>query len=506
VLDLLDALVDQSLVGVERDGGEPRYRLLTPVRGYAIERLDECAEADVIRQRHAAYFTSLAAAPDERDGDQLRWLELLESEHDNLNRALVWQLAHAPRDAARLAGRLWPYWYQRGYYAEARDWFEQTLSARAEMTVEERAANLLRLGEVAFLQCDYAVATGHLEAALSLIHASRNPRSAALALQRLGSIAREQARYDSARELHERSREIWESLGDRAGVATSQNYLGFVAWLSGDASAGLALCAEALAVFRTGADLSSSASTLINLGASALYAGELELAGGHLEQALALARRIGFQEGIAWALHELAIVARRQHRPFREAAPLLREALVVHRRLGDRWRTASVLEEIAVAVLVRTDPAAAVGVLGAAETLRAQLGAPIPPAEATDRDDALRRLRAKLSPTTFSARWTEGATRDLDLLVPEVVTALEAVTGAGAPTGRRELAPTLTSRELAVLELLTDGRTNPEIAAALFISTSTAGVHVSNILRKLGARRRVDAAGLAHQLGLLPIG
>jgi DNA-binding NarL/FixJ family response regulator len=55
-----------------------------------------------------------------------------------------------------------------------------------------------------------------------------------------------------------------------------------------------------------------------------------------------------------------------------------------------------------------------------------------------------------------------------------------------------------------VLELLTQGHTNREIAAALYISPSTAGVHVSNILRKLGAKRRVDAAGIAHKMGLLP--
>jgi predicted ATPase/DNA-binding CsgD family transcriptional regulator len=505
VLDLLGALVDQSLVVVERDGGEPRYRLLSAIRGYAIERLDECEEADVIRHRHAAFFTALAV-PEAPGGDQLRWLELLESEHDNLTRALVWQLAHAPGEAARLAGRLWPYWYRRGYYREARDWFEQTLAASTAMSAEERAETLLRLGEVAFLQCDYAVATGHLEAALALIDESREPRSTARALQSLGSIAREQARYDHACELHERSRAIWESLGDTAAVAASQNYLGFVAWLSGDAPGGLVLCAKALVAFRAAGDLSSAASTLINLGASALYADQLVSAGEHLDQGLVLARRIGFQEGIAWALHELAILGRRQRRGFRDAAPLLREALVVHRRLGDRWRTASVLEEIAITVLGRTDPAAAVGLLAAADTLRAQLGAPIPPAEAPDRDDALNRLRGKLSPSTFSARWAEGSTRDLDLLVPEVAAALEAVAAAGTATSSRpELAPTLTSRELAVLELLSEGRTNPEIAAALFISTSTAGVHVSNILRKLGARRRVDAAGLAHQLGLLAV-
>lgn len=329
---------------------------------------------------------------------------------------------------------------------------------------------------------------------------------AARALQRLGSIAREQGRYGSARELHERSRDLRESLDDSAGVAASDNFLGFVAWLSGDASRGVALCTRALVVFTAGGDLSSTASTLINLGASGLYAGELDAAAEHMERALALARRIGFQEGIAWALHELAIIGRYQHRAFRHAAPLLREALVVHRRLGDRWRTASVLEEIATSVLARTDPRAAVGVLGAAETLRVQLGTPVPHAERPDRDDTLERLRRKLGPATFSACWAEGVTRDLDLLVPEVATALEAVSGkTGRTSDLRQLAPTLTSRELAVLELLSEGRTNSEIAAALFISTSTAGVHVSNILRKLGARRRVDAAGLAHQLGLLSV-
>jgi hypothetical protein len=51
--------------------------------------------------------------------------------------------------------------------------------------------------------------------------------------------------------------------------------------------------------------------------------------------------------------------------------------------------------------------------------------------------------------------------------------------------------------------LLSRGQTNREIASSLYISPSTAGVHISNILRKLGAKRRVDAAGLAHSLGLL---
>jgi DNA-binding CsgD family transcriptional regulator len=60
----------------------------------------------------------------------------------------------------------------------------------------------------------------------------------------------------------------------------------------------------------------------------------------------------------------------------------------------------------------------------------------------------------------------------------------------------------LTPRELDVLLMLADGRSNPEIAKELFISPKTASVHVSNILAKLGASGRVEAATLVHRLGL----
>jgi DNA-binding CsgD family transcriptional regulator len=81
--------------------------------------------------------------------------------------------------------------------------------------------------------------------------------------------------------------------------------------------------------------------------------------------------------------------------------------------------------------------------------------------------------------------------------------------GAGAvtdaPSASGEPAPRygdlgLTPREVEVLALLAEGRTNGEIGAALYISTRTAGVHVSNILAKLGVRSRTQAAAVAHRV------
>jgi DNA-binding CsgD family transcriptional regulator len=59
----------------------------------------------------------------------------------------------------------------------------------------------------------------------------------------------------------------------------------------------------------------------------------------------------------------------------------------------------------------------------------------------------------------------------------------------------------LTERELDVLRLLAQGKTNTEIAAALFISPRTVGVHVSSLLRKLDATTRVQAATVAGRAG-----
>jgi ATP/maltotriose-dependent transcriptional regulator MalT len=74
--------------------------------------------------------------------------------------------------------------------------------------------------------------------------------------------------------------------------------------------------------------------------------------------------------------------------------------------------------------------------------------------------------------------------------------------GGGAEGADGAAAFGLTPRELEVLRLVAQGRSNREIAEALFISAKTASVHVSNILGKLGVASRGEAAATAHRLGL----
>ncbi len=74
---------------------------------------------------------------------------------------------------------------------------------------------------------------------------------------------------------------------------------------------------------------------------------------------------------------------------------------------------------------------------------------------------------------------------------------------AGDNGGRVAGAPALTGREREIIRLLGAGRTNAEIASALFVSGATVKTHLAHIYEKLGVRSRYDALGRAVALGLL---
>ena len=74
---------------------------------------------------------------------------------------------------------------------------------------------------------------------------------------------------------------------------------------------------------------------------------------------------------------------------------------------------------------------------------------------------------------------------------------------ATAPAADERLPEPLSKRELEVLALIASGRPNREIAAKLFVSTSTVKTHIHRLYRKLGARSRTQAIARARELDLL---
>ena len=519
VLPLLSALVDRSLVRVVERRADNRYRMLQTIRAYGEARLAASADSAAVRQAHSEFYAGLALQGQVglEGPDQARWLQLLDTEHDNLRAVLRRSLPAIPEQGGRLAAMLWPFWYRRGYYHEARGWLEEAVDLSGEMSPPVAADVLTGAGVLAFLQCEYAVATDRLERAVTLHQRDQHRVGVATALQRLGSIAREQGRYDDARRLHESSRRIWVELGDLAGVAASEDYLCFVAWLKGDLDAAEEHGVRALAYFEEAGRDQETAAVLVNLGATAHYRHDDQTAAALLRRAVSISRQIGYPEGLAWAAHELGSITVGTDP---SAGSLLCESLTVHVELGDCWRTASVIETIAARTLTGPDPTLALRLLGACDALREALGAPIPPVERPAVDEALADLRARLGAGGYLAAWEEGRSLRLDqavdlagiacrLTAPGPASAtdqpkFEAAVGEGGSSDRRAAGPNgeLTEREVEVLRLVSRGLTNREIAQQLFISTGTAGVHVSNILRKLGVTSRVQAAMEANRLGV----
>jgi predicted ATPase len=97
VLDLLAALVGKSLVQAEGSHGSTRYRLLETVRHYAAERLAQRAGPDLrdARVAHRDHYLSLVetAAPRLRGPEEVRWLDRIEAEFDNIRAALAFSIA-----------------------------------------------------------------------------------------------------------------------------------------------------------------------------------------------------------------------------------------------------------------------------------------------------------------------------------------------------------------------------------------------------------------------------
>ena len=411
VLELIGRLVDRSLVVVRRDGPEARYDIMTAIRDFAQHKLVEYELVDAVARRHAAYFADLLARaePELRGGGQAEWLNRLEEDLENIRAAIRWSVERGEIDLAlRLTGSLWTFCYLRGYYSEGRELLERALDAGPDVRGLARAKAMLGAGMLAFLQCDYAVATRWIEAALDEHRANDDRPGTALCLQRLGGIARERTDYDRATELHTESRELYAELDDRSGLAWADNHLGFVAWLRGDLPAAQDRCAAALEAFRELGDSEGVAWSLISLGVVALYRGDLAGAEAMLSESRDLSQRLGYREGVAWSLNQLGVVEFRRGRT-ELAVHLLDESLAEHRDLGDRWRMASVIEALADVARVRGRARYAAFLLGAAAAVRDEIGAPVPACEATARDACLDAVREALDADRFEAAWDAGA-------------------------------------------------------------------------------------------------
>jgi predicted ATPase len=190
---ILGLLVDKSLVEADALGGDDRrYRLLQPIREYALARLVGSGELGTVRERHARYYLDLAerAEPALWGTKEGAWFRRLEAEHENIRAALRWAAERGDGEfSLRLAGALGDFWAWRGYLREGRRWLEEARAQGAEAPPLLRARALAGEGLLARLQGDHLQAKELPKGALGLAEQLRDPALTARILSRLGPSA-----------------------------------------------------------------------------------------------------------------------------------------------------------------------------------------------------------------------------------------------------------------------------------------------------------------------------
>jgi predicted ATPase len=421
VLDGVASLAAKSLLRLDEQGGEePAVVMLETIREYGFEQLEASGEAEQLRRRHAEYYLALAEAAERQfwsGGDYGVWLTRFAREHDNLRAALAWTHGDggSPEMGLRLASALWWFWFVHSHYTEGRHWLETTLGASSMVPPALRAKALTEAGQLERVQGDYDRAMALLQEAAALYREQQDIRGLVRALVELafGHLFRGDAR--KAAELWDEGVALGRSSGDTWGLAASLHGLGRVAHHDGDHARAAALLEESLALFRQLRNRWYIAWTLRYLGRVLLARGDLARARELLETSLTLWRDEDNKPGIAWALQNLGRVARAQG-DHRRATALHLESLALAREMGQKREIAEYLEGLA-GLAAEQEPDRAARLFGAAELVRQEIGAPLPPSEREDYERDVTAARSRLSDEAFAAEWAAGRAMPLEQAV-----------------------------------------------------------------------------------------
>ena len=478
-LNGLDALVDQSLVvGGSGLGAEsPRFTMLETIRAFGLEQLAASGEAETIRRRHAEYFVVLAesvAGPLYDRVDPEPALAQLDAEQDNLRTALTW-VAERGADVllVRLAVALKMYWFLRGRLGEGRGWVDGAVvvAGSTEIPASLQAAASVTAGWYARMQGDHPRAEALGQAGLAQFRALDDDVNAAEALELLGFVAEDRGDFRLAQARHEESLLLLAPLKKPTRVANALRNIGWTTYLAGDVAEGERW----------------------------------------LWEAVAECRRLGYQQVAAAALSDLATVVMERGEHTR-AAELLRERLTL---TWDAWGLRHTLEQLAEVAAACGESARAARLFGAAEAFRERIGATLVASMEALYEPYVAMARHALGETAFATAWAEGRSLSLeDALTEAGQVGQSPVMARPAEAASKPVMPDLTPRELPpgfdltrrereILGLLAQRLTDAEIGERLFISPSTASTHVSNILGKLGAANRREAAAIAARRALV---
>lgn len=518
VLDVAASLVDRSLVVADDHDGVTRYSLLETVRRYALERLDDAGETDTTRRAHAEWCTALL-------DDAEAIIRLGRDEQTEVVAALRWAIDARHPLAVRLAGRSWQWWEVAGRPDEGRRFLLDVLSWCDPSPSLDRSAILSGAGQLAFVAGDLDGAAALHRTNIAELEALDAPAQAAQSRNSLGIAHLYKGELDTAEALAARAHADFEATRDVVGAAYARSTLGLVAAARGDVEQAMASLLEGVRLLRIESRPRDAASVLANLGNIVQDRGDLGRAHRFYEGALQLHEQAGDARGVALSLNNLSIVAQ-QRGDHDHAVEFAERALATFEEIGDAPGAAAAVNNLANFAAEQGQLREALDRYRSAverfRDLRDGRGTATSLANLADlavrcgearlswrcaieslaigrhgsraaQDSAVRTLHevakrcdiAALPETELLSLDDAALDHTLEQLRAVDVPIVAAVDKTGA-------ASELTHRERQVVRLVTQGRSNGEISAELFISERTVESHMNHIRTKLAIDSRTQ--------------
>ncbi|WP_338485805.1 AAA family ATPase [Streptomyces sp. SCSIO 75703] len=315
VLDVVSALLAQSVLTREESPAGVRYRMLDTVRAYGAGWLEAAGDAARLRRRHRDWYVGLAT------WCELEWFSprqrevaaRVDAELPNLRSALEHCLAD-PEEAhlgQYLAGALWFHWVGSGRLSEGRRWLEQAVRLDAEPTAGEqsRLKALWVLAYVAILQGDTVAALGALQECREEAERSANDTALAYAEHRTGCLALVTDDMARAETLLRSALRRYGEIGElNSNVLMGQVELAMTRAFQGDLSDAVRLCEDVRRVCEDHGERWARAYALYVLAYAAWSRGEPALARELLTESLDSAHGFHDQLGSVLAVELLALV------------------------------------------------------------------------------------------------------------------------------------------------------------------------------------------------------
>jgi non-specific serine/threonine protein kinase len=450
-IDLVQSLVEKSVVGRCPRGGIVYYDMLDTVRQYGIEvstEAERIAAAEALRDWYLHRLGRLDA--DWYGPDQVYWLAMARTELPNIRAAIEYTIATADvdRGATLLMSGWRPVWQAHGLSDELGRWGRAVL-AIAEPTTPDGCQLLAMMGSL-----EYATGDG----------ANGEPM-----LERAERLA-EELDDDYCRAF---------ILDERASIRRDAETPGMLA--------------AALELFGGTDPLPGRRNLAMRIAVIEAAMGDPAAAARKREALIARAVIAGESYETAFLLLNTGMIASRK-RDFDEAVTLLRQSLSLTQNLGDPFGLAVVQELLARVAVDSGDPVRAATLLGATDTVGGARGAASAayPGLGPFRAGVVEAAQAAIGERAYAEAYAQGVRMTEDEGVAYALGARLAANRRADSSSARSAV--LTPRESQVAALVGQGLTDRQIAERLVISRRTAEGHVASGLMKLGFTSRAQLA------------